>query len=86
MPDTLIDTYAAKTQLSKLLARVEAGEEITITRRGKPVAKLVPVAAPQPRRSIFGLLKGQFPVPDDFNNEDEEFNRLFHDGDIVPPK
>lgn len=37
MPDSTFGTYAAKTQLSMLLARAEAGEEITITRRGKPV-------------------------------------------------
>jgi prevent-host-death family protein len=35
--------FAAKTHLSDLLERAEAGEEIVITRRGKPVAKLVPV-------------------------------------------
>lgn len=38
-----IGAFAAKTQFSKLLARVQRGEEITVTLRGKPVAKLVPV-------------------------------------------
>jgi prevent-host-death family protein len=38
-----IGAYAAKTHLSELLEKVEAGEEITITRHGSPVAKLVPV-------------------------------------------
>lgn len=36
-------TYHAKTHFTDLLARVESGEEITITRHGRPVAKLVPV-------------------------------------------
>lgn len=45
-----IGTFEAKTNLSALLDRVEQGEEITITRRGKPVAKLVPAIA-QPDRS-----------------------------------
>lgn len=38
-----VGAYAAKTHLSDLLERVQAGEEITITRHGAPVAKLVPV-------------------------------------------
>jgi prevent-host-death family protein len=40
-----IGAFEAKTHLSELLAAVEAGEEITITRRGRAVARLVPVAA-----------------------------------------
>lgn len=36
-------TYHAKTHFTELLARAESGEEITITRHGRPVAKLVPV-------------------------------------------
>ena len=38
-----IGAYEAKTHLSELLEKVEAGEEITITKHGAPVAKLVPV-------------------------------------------
>jgi prevent-host-death family protein len=47
-----IGAYEAKTHLSELLEKVEAGEEITITKHGAPVAKLVPVkkrASPQER-------------------------------------
>lgn len=40
---TVVGAYEAKTHLSELLEKVEAGEEITITRHGSPVAKLVPV-------------------------------------------
>ena len=39
-----VGAFEAKTHLSELLAAVEAGEEITITRRGRAVARLVPVA------------------------------------------
>ena len=49
-----VDTYSAKTHLSRLLARVEAGEEVVITRRGKPIARLVPVEAPKPFRRAAG--------------------------------
>ena len=38
-----VGAYEAKTHLAELLEKVEAGEEITITRHGTPVAKLVPV-------------------------------------------
>ncbi len=47
-----IGAYEAKTHLSELLEKVEAGEEITITKHGAPVAKLVPVkrrASPEER-------------------------------------
>ncbi len=40
-----VGTYEAKTHLPRLLSRVEKGESITITKRGKPIAKLVPADA-----------------------------------------
>jgi prevent-host-death family protein len=40
---TTVGAFAAKTHLAELLGRVEAGESITITRHGRPVARLVPV-------------------------------------------
>ena len=39
----VVGAYEAKTHLSELLEKVEGGEEITITRHGLPVARLVPV-------------------------------------------
>ncbi len=49
-----VGAFEAKTHLSELLDKVSAGEEVLITRRGKPVARLVaPVEEPKPdRRSI----------------------------------
>ncbi len=41
--NTTVGAYEAKTHLSELLEKVEAGQEITITRHGSPVAKLVPI-------------------------------------------
>lgn len=55
-----------KTQLSQLLERVFLGEEITITRAGEPVARLVP-AAKFPHRGRLGWGVGEFSVPDDFD-------------------
>jgi prevent-host-death family protein len=60
-----VNIHAAKTQFSKLLARVERGEEVVISRSGKPVAKLVPFE--MPNRRILGGMKGLFTVPDDFD-------------------
>jgi len=42
MAESIVNIHAAKTQLSKLVARAERGERITIARAGKPVAQLVP--------------------------------------------
>jgi prevent-host-death family protein len=39
-----VGAFEAKTHLSELLARVEGGEEVTITKHGRPVARLVPVS------------------------------------------
>ncbi|GIW41452.1 MAG: antitoxin [Candidatus Binatia bacterium] len=60
-----VNVHEAKTHLSKLLRRVAAGEEIVISRAGKPVAKLVPVGEGRPRR--FGMDRGLFVVPEDFD-------------------
>jgi prevent-host-death family protein len=57
----LVNLYDAKTQLSRLLDRAAAGEDIVIGRAGKPVVRLVPVEGMTPRRP--GLLKG-LAVPD----------------------
>ena len=56
-----IGAFEAKNRLGTLLDRVEHGEEIVITRRGKPVAKLVPVGPgfdrAKARRAVAGLLQ-----------------------------
>ncbi len=53
-----ITIHAAKTHLSQLIARVEAGEEIIIARGDKPVAKLSPIDKSKPKR-VFGCMAGQ---------------------------
>lgn len=62
---TTVTIQAAKTQLSKLIARVEAGEEVIIARRDKPVARLVPVEPARPKRK-FGAMKGKVWVGPEF--------------------
>ncbi|MGH6885815.1 MAG: type II toxin-antitoxin system Phd/YefM family antitoxin, partial [Geminicoccales bacterium] len=60
-----VTVHVAKTQLSKLLERVEAGEEIVIARGKKPVARLVPVSEPKPKRQ-FGSMRGKVWVGPEF--------------------
>ncbi|MCY3645891.1 MAG: type II toxin-antitoxin system Phd/YefM family antitoxin [Chloroflexota bacterium] len=61
---TTVNIHEAKTHLSRLLAQVEAGEDIVIARNGKPVARLVPCEE-QGRRE-FGVLKGRIKLDDSF--------------------
>jgi prevent-host-death family protein len=61
-----VSVYAAKTHLSRLIDRANAGEEVVITRHGRPVARLVPAQAVKPRRP--GLLEGQgYWIAEDFD-------------------
>lgn len=74
----VVNIHAAKTHLSRLIERVEAGEEITLARAGRPVAKLVPyVADREPRR--LGLLKGKIWLAPDWDSPEvnEEIARDF---------
>ena len=60
----VVNVHQAKTQLSRLLARVEAGEDVVIARRGEPVARLVG-CKPQSKRQA-DILKGKVVIPDNF--------------------
>jgi prevent-host-death family protein len=59
-----VNVHYAKTNLSRLLEAVDGGEEIVISRAGKPVAKLVPFVAPARR---LGLDKGLVSIAADFD-------------------
>jgi prevent-host-death family protein len=52
-----VGSYEAKTHLPRLLERVERGESITITRHGKPVARLVPATPAAPRPEIAEVIE-----------------------------
>ena len=72
--------HQAKTHLSKLIERVQKGEEIVIGKAGKPVAKLVPFKEEKGRRQL-GVWKGKVWIADDFDDTDEEIIRLFEGED-----
>jgi len=61
-----VNIHEAKTQLSKLLEEVEAGDRIVIARAGEPVAVLIPYKAAIRRRRL-GLFAGQAKIHSDFD-------------------
>jgi len=61
-----VNIHQAKTHLSRLLQRVAGGEEITIARAGKPVARLISVTVSPTVRPL-GMDQGRFRVPENFN-------------------
>ncbi len=61
-----VGVYEAKTNFSKLLEEVVAGEEVVITRRGTEVARLVPGRAPKTR--VFGRDEGVYELPENFDD------------------
>lgn len=68
-----VGVHEAKTHLSRLLDDVAAGEDVIITRRGEPAARLVALRT-APARS-FGIDRGRLVVPDDFD--------MALDGDVL---
>jgi prevent-host-death family protein len=62
----IVNVHAAKTHLSQLLARVEAGEEVVLGRAGHPVARLVPFR-PSGAKRRFGGWRGRAWISDDFD-------------------
>jgi prevent-host-death family protein len=64
---TQVSIKEMEQDLSALLKRVEAGETLLIVRAGKPVAEVKPVGEAIKSLRPFGLCKGEFTVPDDFD-------------------
>lgn len=79
-----VNVHEAKTHLSKLLARVQKGQEVTIAKAGKPVARLVPIEPPpQPRKP--GGSKGKIWIADDFDAPlPDDLLDLFEHGEVFP--
>jgi prevent-host-death family protein len=61
----MVSVYRARAESSQLIDRAAGGEEIAITRRGRPAVRLVPLEEPRPPRKA-GALMGMFEVPDEF--------------------
>jgi len=74
-----VNVGRAKTDLSKLLARVEAGEEVEIARDGVPVARLIRVEPATPGSRFLaahGTLAGSITIGEDFEFSDEEVDAM----------
>lgn len=81
-----VNMHEAKTHLSKLVERVEGGQEIVISRAGKPAAKLVPVERATPGRRALGIWAGKVHLPSDteWAEMDREIAESFEESEIFP--
>lgn len=76
---TTVNVGEAKTNLSRLIARALAGEDVEIARDGVPVVRLVPVHAPRPGHRFLearGTLAGAIRIGDDFELTDAEIDEM----------
>ena len=65
-PMGVVDIYDAKTRLPQLVDRAAAGEDVIVSRDGKPLVRITQLAA-QKRRTRFGVLKGKVTIAPDFD-------------------
>jgi prevent-host-death family protein len=84
---TTVNMLEAKTQLSRLVEAVETGAEaeIIIARNGRPVARLVPIAAAAAGPRI-GIAKGQFAMPEDIDGDNDVIADIFEGLPQGPPQ
>jgi prevent-host-death family protein len=61
-----VNIYDAKTRLSQLVDKAASGEDVVVSRNGKPLVRITRLDAPK-RRIKFGLLKGKLTIPGDFD-------------------
>ncbi len=78
---TTVNMLEAKNNLSKLVEAVESGaeREIVIARNGKPAARLMPLE--QKKGALIGIAKGEFEVPDNIDELNDEIARMFYGDD-----
>jgi prevent-host-death family protein len=69
--------HEAKTKLSQLVERAEAGEDIVIARNGTPVARLVPVPASASLAAVRGAWRGRVRIADDFDELPDDIADAF---------
>jgi prevent-host-death family protein len=61
----IVNSAEARKHLSRLLKRVELGEEFIVTRNGKPIARLLPIKM---KERVPGALRGRIAMSDDFDD------------------
>lgn len=62
-----VNLYEAKTRLSELVDQAHHGETIVIAKNGTPLAQLVPLDKPARPKIVFGLMRGEIDIADDFD-------------------
>jgi prevent-host-death family protein len=72
-----VGMHEAKSTLSRLVERAEAGEEIVIARNGKPVARLVAVAGESSLAAVHGALRGRVHFAEDFDDLPDDIAEAF---------
>ena len=73
----IANVHKAKTDLSKLLAATDDGEDVFIARNGTPLYKVIK-AKPKTKKRIAGFFKGKIWTSADFDDEDPKINKLFY--------
>jgi prevent-host-death family protein len=76
MKTTVVGIHEAKTHFSKLVAKAAAGEEIVVSRSGKPIVKMVPYSEPSTARRP-GLLAGKIKIKPGFEQLPPGFDEAF---------
>lgn len=74
---TQVGMHEAKTKLSQLVERAEAGEDIVIARNGKPVVRLVPVRSASSLASVRGAWRRAVRIADDFDELPDDLAEAF---------
>ena len=72
-----IGMHEAKTNLSQLVERAERGEEIVITRNGKPAVRLAPIASASSLMSVRGAWRGLVEIAPDFDELPDDISEAF---------
>ena len=72
-----VGMHEAKTKLSQLVERAEAGEEIVVARNGKPVVRLVAIPETAPLSSVRGAWRGRVHIAEDFDQLPDDIADAF---------
>jgi prevent-host-death family protein len=81
-----VNIYEAKTRLSELVDQAHNGETIVIAKNGTPLALLVPLDRPAKPKIIFGLMRGEIDIADDFDAPlPDDLQALFEGPDPSEP-
>ena len=75
-----VNIHEAKTHLSRLIEGAVNGEPFVIAKAGKPMVKVVPIEASEPKgKRRLGFMEGEMTIPDDFNTfAQAEIEKLFY--------